>query len=238
MYAREEEKKRDSRKKTPLYLTIVPSPEKEPHVHLQAPSFPSPPPPGLSVYSRPTAPASSWLWLLVARCSSLQYGPASASPAGDALKYRDSAIPPVQLFTYPARAVRCSPPAAGRSSTPDRRPRRGQTQGQSSSDAACPRSAAPCPETTIHAKSHALYMYGRRPHSLLSCRLESCTSHPCLVPGVGRLLGRDVSRAPAASPGACAQHVRLWQYGHARHERNRGTFFWLLTFHHSTQRPA
>lgn len=126
MYAREEEKKRDSRKKTPLYLTIVPSPEKEPHVHLQAPSFPSPPPPGLSVYSRPTASASSWLWLLVARCSSLQYGPASASPAGDALKYRDSAFPqcsslPTQrgLFAAP-RLPPAGPPH------PDRRPRRGQ----------------------------------------------------------------------------------------------------------------
>lgn len=103
--------------------------------------------------------------------------------------------------------------------------RQGQTQGQSS-DAASLRSAAPCPErqTTIHARPYASYMYGRRPHSLLSCRPESCTSHPCLVPVVGRPLGRDVSRAPAASPGACAQHVRLWQFGHARHERNRGTF--------------
>jgi hypothetical protein len=67
-------------------------------------------------------------------------------------------------------------------------------------------------------------MYGPSLHSLLSCRFESCTSHPCLGPAVESLLGRDVSRAPAASPGARAQHVRLWQYGHARHERHRGTF--------------
>jgi len=71
-------------------------------------------------------------------------------------------------------------------------------------------------------------MYGRRPYSHLSCRPESCTGHPCLGPAVGSLLGRHVSRGPAASPGACAQHVRLWQYGHARHERDRGMLLLLL----------
>lgn len=83
--------------------------------------------------------------------------------------------------------------------------------------------AAPCPQRRYMPGPHALYMYGRHLHPLPPCRPDSCASHPCLGPAVGSLPGRDVSRPPAASPGACAQYVRLWQYGHARHERNRGT---------------
>lgn len=132
-------------------------------------------------------------------------------------------------------AVQLLPACRRQVSAPDRREDKDKHKGihpqvccKFTPSSSSSRSTRALSKATIYASPHASYMYGRRPHSLLSCRPDSCTSHPCLGPAVGTRLGRDVSRAPAASPGACAQYVRLWQYGHARHERDRGKLLLLL----------
>lgn len=162
------------------------------------------------------------------------------APVGSALKYRDSASSASSAqLCRPLHAVRCTPsaarpPSASLRARPVKRIRTAQGQPQMLQPHA-QQQQRPVHSDDTGRTTHASYMYGRHPHPLLPCRSESCTSHPCLGPTVGSLLGRDVSRAPAASPGACAQHVRLWQYGHARHERNRGTFLLYIPL---TARPS